>query len=126
MFFNAVNVTSRTTCFAHLKYGKILTGGAEEIMKSMVYFQVKGGKREDARRVVVKRAEIREVWAELAEEMILLEQPGVAKQYVDESLRHAAAFEDFGCRSRCLLTLAKAALLNGDSILCVEMCKMAR
>lgn len=108
------------------KFGKVLTGGADEIMKSMVYFEDTGGKREDARKLTVKRVEIRDIWADLAEVMIHLEQPVVAKQYLDESLRHAAVFEDFGCRSRCLLTLAKAALLDGDSALCVEMCKMAR
>ncbi|GMH80291.1 hypothetical protein TrST_g6381 [Triparma strigata] len=108
------------------KYGHSLSGGAEVVMKGMVYFEDFDGKREDARIVKVKRVEIRDVWAALAEEMIVLEQPAAAKQYLDESLRHAAAFEDYACRSRCLLTLAKVAMLNGDSALCVEMCKMAR
>ncbi|GMI14612.1 hypothetical protein TrLO_g7160 [Triparma laevis f. longispina] len=108
------------------RYGHALDGGAEVVMKGMVYFEDLDGKREDARIVKVKRVEIREVWAALAEEMIGLEQPAAAKQYLDESLRHAAAFEDYACRSRCLLTLAKVAMLNGDSALCVEMCKMAR
>ena len=35
----------------------------------------------------------------------------------------SAAFEDLGCRARCLLVKAKANLMNGETQDCVENCK---
>jgi len=104
-------------------HGRVLTKGDKDSDANRVQFAQANGTVEDARKLKFKRFEMRHVWCGIAEEMIKLEQPNVAAQYLEESLRHCAAFEDRGCRAKCLLVKAKVNLLNGQTQTCVENCK---
>ena len=85
----------------------------------------KKGAIESARKVVVKRFEARHMWAQLAAEMVKLEQPNTATQYLDEALRHCNAFDDLACKASVLITKAKVAAMNGETQVCIESCKLA-
>ncbi len=107
------------------KYGHVLTKGIENKSATIVKFSEENGHVEDARKVKVKRFEERYLWVCIAEELIKLEQPNTAAQYLEEALRHCAAFEDLGCRAKCLVAKAKVAIMNGDIEECIDSCKVA-
>jgi len=112
------------------RYGRILAKGDmksdDTPTKSMVFFSEKRGTVEDARKIKVRSFEVRHLWCSIAEQMVILEQPNTAAQYIEEALRHCSAFDDLACRAKCMIVKAKVAMLNGDIRDSVESCKLAR
>ena len=112
------------------RYGRILTNGDpssdDSPTKSMVYFADNVGTVENARKVKLNSFEVRRLWVDIANEMVNLEQPNTAAQYVEEALRHSSAFDDLACRAKCLVVKAKVAMMNGNVNECTESCKLAR
>ena len=112
------------------KYGRVLAKGDvasnDAPNKSMVFFTDQMGTVEEARKIKVKSFEVRHLWKSIAEQMVILEQPNTAAQYVEEALRHCSAFDDMACRAKCMIVKAKVAMMNGDVNDCIESCKLAR